>query len=92
MMNWLWLAATVLVLGYFAWFLLGGRKVGTVRGNYVGPWGRTMTARIVVRSGGERVRFATIGAGSLAQGEWLSRVEALQLADALDKAAHEAVS
>ena len=91
-MNWFWIVAPVLVVAYFLWFLLGGRKVGAVRGNYLGPWGRTSAARIVVRSGGESVRIATFGAGALEQGEWLSRAEALQIADALDKAAHEAVS
>ena len=91
-MNWFWIVAPVLVVAYFLWFLLGGRKVGTVWGNYLGPWGRTSAVRVVVRSGGDSVRIATFGAGALVQGEWLSRAEALQIADALDKAAHEAVS
>jgi hypothetical protein len=77
--------------GFVAWFFLGAEKVGSVRGITVSPWGGTRTARVSVRQGGASVRIYLIG-GVGVMGVWLTRPEALRCADALEKAAHEAVS
>jgi hypothetical protein len=89
--NWPWIAASLLIGGYAGWFFLSGEAVGSVRGTASGPWGRTHTARVSVRRGGEVVRIVAFGSSALV-GVWLTRAEALQCADALEKAAREAVS
>ncbi len=91
-MSWLWTVAFTLAFGYAAWFFLSGESIGSVRGTVSGPWGRTYAPRVTVRRGGNGVRVILISPIMGVTGMRFSRAEALQLADALEKAAHEAVS